>query len=256
MCSLLLRRMGCNFILKLFIRQLSVAKILQCNKQELVFNQVNIQMIDRRLQQLLFAKRICSYELSKEACEKLKSHGINASDRREGETPHYIDLPRLSGSNVKEHFESIASQLSKPYLQLIGRLSSLSEMPKSWKLLPGWTAYTKDSYFKIDCPPDEALVFDTEVLVNEGHAPAVAVAASPNFWYLWVSSRLLSSTRSAKSVTADDLIQFYSDGSSLSSPKCIIGHFVSYDRARILEEYLVEVNKKCCSLRSPLDFGF
>ncbi|VDK40628.1 unnamed protein product [Taenia asiatica] len=239
-CFLLRYKTGRNFLLKLFIRQLCVAKVLRRDKQELIFNEVNIQMIDRRLQELLFAKRIDSYELSKEACERLKSHGINAFDRSEGETPYYIDLPRLSGSNVKEHFESIASHLSKPYLQIIGRLSSLPEMPKSWKLLPGWTAYTKNSYFRVDCPPDEVLVFDTEVLVNEGHAPAIAVAASPDFWYLWVSPRLLSSMRLSKSVIADDLIRFYPDGSPLSPPKCIIGHFVSYDRARILEEYMVE----------------
>ncbi|KAL5108394.1 DNA polymerase subunit gamma-1 [Taenia crassiceps] len=85
-------------------------------------------------------------------------------------------------------------------------------MPKSWKLISGWTAYTNDSYFKVDCPPDEVLVFDTEVLVNEGHAPVIAVAASPEFWYLWVSPRLLSSTRSPKSVATDDLIRFYPEG--------------------------------------------
>nr|CDS20224.1 DNA polymerase subunit gamma [Echinococcus granulosus] len=232
--------MGRNFVLKLFVRQLASAKVIRRNKQELVFNEVNIQMIDRRLQQLLFAKRIYSYELSKEACEKLRSHGINAIDRREGETSHYVDLPPFLGSNIKEHFELIASDLSKPYLQLIGRLSLLPEIPKNWKLLSGWTAYTKDSYFRVSCPPDDILVFDTEVLVNEGHAPVIAVAASPNFWYLWVSPRLLSSMRSTNSVTIDDLIRFYSDGSALSSPKCIIGHFVSYDRARIFEEYLIE----------------
>ncbi|VDM31475.1 unnamed protein product [Hydatigera taeniaeformis] len=228
---------------------------MRFNKQEVVFNEVNIQMIDRRLQRQLFAKPICSYKISREACERLRSHGINAFDRCEGETPYYIDLPRLSGSNIKQHFESIASRLSKPYLQLIERLPSLPEIPKNWKLLSGWTAYGKDSHFRIDCPSDEILVFDTEVLVNESHAPIIAVAASSDFWYLWVSSRLLSSTRSTKSVAMDDLIRFYPDGSPLSSPKCIIGHFVSYDRARIFEEYLIESLDwiKGASLNSLLD---
>ncbi|VDL28522.1 unnamed protein product [Hymenolepis diminuta] len=197
-------------------------------------------MIDRRLQKLLFSKSISHYNVSEEACEQLQVHGLNAFERRQVEEPHYFDLPPLRGSNIKQHFDSIAADLSKPYLELIGLLKSLPEIPMKWQMIPGWTAYVNGSFFKVDAPLEDVLVFDTEVLVTESCAPVIAVAASTNAWYLWVSPRLLSITKPMKSVSMADLVSFYSNHAHFSHPKCVIGHFVSYDRARIMEEYLTE----------------
>ena len=231
------------FLIKSFSRCLSAAVKESYNCQKPIFNEVNIQMIDRRIQKLLFAKCVSSYDISNEACLKLKNHGINALECRKEEKAQYIDLPPLLGSNIKQHFEAIASNLSSPYLELINQLSSLPDIPKTWKLVPGWSAYKNGSCSSVECPLEDVMIFDTEVLISESHAPIIAVAASSKAWYLWVSSRLLTSMRSPKSVTVNDLIPFYSKQHSLSSKKCLIGHFVSYDRARIMEEYLVEVNE-------------
>ncbi|KAM7535911.1 hypothetical protein Aperf_G00000096703 [Anoplocephala perfoliata] len=183
---------------------------------------------------------ISSYNVSNEACEQLQFHGLNAFERRQVGAAQYLDLPPLYGSNIKQHFDSIASELSKPYLKLIGQLKSLPDIPSKWQMIPGWTAYMEGSHFKVECPLEDVLVFDTEVLTTESCAPVIAVAASSNAWYLWVSPRLLSSLKPTNTVSVDDLIPFYSKQCQTSSSKCVIGHFVSYDRARILEEYLTQ----------------
>nr|CDS27540.1 DNA polymerase subunit gamma [Hymenolepis microstoma] len=197
-------------------------------------------MIDRRLQKQLFSKNISHYNTSMKACEYLKVHGLNAYERRQVEESQYFDIPQLQGSNIKQHFDSIAADLSKPYLDSIGQLNSLPEMPTKWQMMPGWTAYVNGSFFKVDAPLEDVLVFDTEVLVTESCAPVIGVAASANAWYLWVSPRLLSTSKPMKAVSMYDLVPFYSGNGRYSNPKCVIGHFVSYDRARIMEEYLTE----------------
>lgn len=208
---------------------------------ETVFNEVNIPMIDRRLQKQLFSKSIASYKLSKEACQQLEVHGINAFDRKNVDEPQYIELPQFQGSNIKQHFDSIATDLSKPYIDLIRQIQSIPEIPTKWQMIPGWTAYADGSYLKVDSPKEDVFIFDTEVLVTESCAPVIAVAASPKAWYLWVSPRLFSSSKPLKHVSLNELIPFYSNPAEFSKSKCVIGHFVSYDRARIMEEYLTEV---------------
>ncbi|VDD81479.1 unnamed protein product [Mesocestoides corti] len=228
-------------ILYSLLGQHAPAKLLPQLFQEAVFNEVNIQMIDRKLQEVLFSKRIPSYTVSKEACDKLSEHGINAYERSGGDAAMYINLPPLLGPDVKHHFEGIASELSKPYFNCIRSLSKLPKPPTHWKFIPGWTSYANGTAISVDCPSEEGLVFDTEVLVKESNAPIIAVAASVNGWYLWVSPRLFEPpVEPTNMVTLADLIPLYSPGTSLSSPKCIVGHFVSYDRARITEEYLTD----------------
>ena len=63
--------------------------------------------------------------------------------------------------------------------------------------------------------------------VTEGHYPTLAVAATKDAWYAWVSPRLLDASQK------DELIPM----GDPSKQRLIIGHNVSYDRVRIREEY-------------------
>jgi DNA polymerase gamma 1 len=95
------------------------------------------------------------------------------------------------------------------------------------------------------------LVFDVEVCMAVGKTPTLATAVSSKAWYGWVSQALVDGT--SKPVTTHQyppelLIPFessstQSDGNldeHMKKPKLIVGHNVSYDRARIKEQYWLE----------------
>ncbi|CAO1623863.1 unnamed protein product [Sympodiomycopsis kandeliae] len=85
-------------------------------------------------------------------------------------------------------------------------------------------------------PHDSALVFDVETMVTAGPWPVMAAAAGGHAWYAWLSPWLLG-----ESERKDHLIPF---GSSPSAPeRLLVGHNVSYDRARILDEYTMDQSK-------------
>ena len=72
------------------------------------------------------------------------------------------------------------------------------------------------------------LVFDVETLPAYTQFPILACAASKNAWYSWISPWLLD-----ESLDPQHLVPF----GDPSVPRVIVGHNVSYDRARIKEEY-------------------
>lgn len=235
------------------IRQAVLQDLSMGPKTSAVFNEVNIQMIDRNIQESLFGKRIPSYTLSQLACDALKKHGINAREKRAEVESMHIDFPKM-GDDVKHHFEKIALELSEPYLNLINCLpSSTPTLPTQWDFKSGWTRYADGEMRAVESPSEDCFVFDTEVLVEESNAPIIATAVTDKAWYLWVSSRLFNELDTLdNNVHIQDLIPFYSVDESLKKPKCVIGHFVSYDRARIAEEYLTEVRRSSAILRSHL----
>ena len=75
-------------------------------------------------------------------------------------------------------------------------------------------------------------MFDTEVLMKLGPHAIIATAVSPDAWYGWVSPQLVDSTRGG------ELIPF----GSTTDKRLIVGHNVSFDRARVKEEYEVARN--------------
>ncbi|BHF72384.1 hypothetical protein SprV_0401544900 [Sparganum proliferum] len=169
-------------------------------------------MIDRSLQHRIFGKHIGKYEKSFSASEVLASHGININDERSSEPPVSLTLPELLGENVAQHFEKIAQELTAPYVRLINTSPlQLPSLPKRWELNPGWTRYEDAETTRVRCPLEDLLFFDVEVLVQESDAPVLAVAMSPSACKI-----------------------------ERSSPKLVIGHFISYDRARVSDEYLPE----------------
>ena len=71
------------------------------------------------------------------------------------------------------------------------------------------------------------LVFDVETMPKEGHPyPVIAIAASSNAWYAWISPWLLGESSPAH------FIPFGPD-----TDRLVVGHNVSFDRARVESEY-------------------
>lgn len=117
-------------------------------------------------------------------------------------------------------------------------------MPKTWKKTEGWTRYDEDGAFtSVEYPEEDALIFDVEVCVREGGAPTIACAVSNRHWYSWTSKTIVSSRRSqrrqptetSRTYQVEQMIPLEAEFNS--NPKLVIGHNVSYDRARIQSQY-------------------
>lgn len=93
-------------------------------------------------------------------------------------------------------------------------------------------------------------MFDVEVCVPISPAPVMACAVGANRWYSWKSKKLVNPhlANKTKKLTPGDMIPLEStlddcgfnlDG-RFKEPRIVIGHNVSYDRARVKEQYWVE----------------
>jgi len=165
-----------------------------------------------------------------------------------------LTLPKLKGSNIEEHFHNIATEQVEPYQQLIAAIinAKLPEKPKKWQLTAGWTCYdpAKGAH-EVPYPEENALVFDVEVCVPVGPSPVMACAVGAKYWYSWTSKKLVNLPRGdskSRKMTPDEMIPLESTSEDVGfnltgkfrQPKIIIGHNVSYDRARIKEQYWIE----------------
>lgn len=212
-------------------------------------NIVKVQMLSRSLHSQIFTTTTNTFtEKAVNYVADLKKHGIDVNS-----TDHLPDvklkLPRLHGKNIEEHFYNIAKEQVEPYEKLMNSLvlcKKLPMRPQKWNFKSGWTIY--DSVTgegkSISIPLEDALIFDVEVCVSEGAAPTLATAVSAHNWYSWVSPQLVNEgtcsqsnelTWSSKRYHLNDLISLGTKG-----PKIIVGHNVSYDRARLREQYLIE----------------
>nr|XP_014090716.2 DNA polymerase subunit gamma-1, mitochondrial [Bactrocera oleae] len=212
-------------------------------------NIVKVQMLSRSLHSQIFTTTTNTFtEKAVNYVADLKKHGIDVNS-----TDHLPDvklkLPRLHGKNIEEHFYNIAKEQVEPYEKLMNSLvlcKKLPIRPQKWNFKSGWTIY--DSVTgegkSISIPLEDALIFDVEVCVSEGAAPTLATAVSAHNWYSWVSPQLVNEGTcsqsnelawSSKRYHLNDLISLGTKG-----PKIIVGHNVSYDRARLREQYLIE----------------
>ena len=88
-------------------------------------------------------------------------------------------------------------------------------------------------------PLEDTYSFDVEVLVPAGPQPILAAAVSKEAWYSWAAAHLVDEAAAAPgpgggpggAVSPSQLIPV-GEGARL-----IFGHNVSYDRARLTEEY-------------------
>ncbi|SPO40736.1 related to MIP1 - DNA-directed DNA polymerase gamma catalytic subunit, mitochondrial [Pseudozyma flocculosa] len=123
--------------------------------------------------------------------------------------------------------------------------------PIRWSQAPGWTRYpilrSEDGTESVlgagESVPypdqeDDALVFDVETMVSEGPYPVMATAAGKRAWYSWLSPWLVGEGPGKDS--KHHLIPLGPSGPD-SHPRLVVGHNVSYDRARTLEEYSLDL---------------
>ncbi|ORY41038.1 hypothetical protein BCR33DRAFT_719131 [Rhizoclosmatium globosum] len=163
-----------------------------------------------------------------------------------------LALPQLASNSLESHFRVIGTDAAEPFRTLTSHLAaaSLPARPKTWSKSAGWTRYNSDgSATNVPFPECKALVFDIENMWAVSPFAIMAVAASENFWYSWVSPELadlVSPPKSNKRRTKiaaspiSDSVEFKTLiplGLNDSTPRVIVGHNVSYDRARVLEEY-------------------
>ncbi|XP_038670782.1 DNA polymerase subunit gamma-1 [Scyliorhinus canicula] len=214
-------------------------------------NPLNIQMLSVGLHQQIFGDNRAedSEEAVKKSIEHLKSHDL--WDKETSILPDVeLQLPKIYGSNIDEHFRIIAQKQSLPYLEAANELlqCDLPEMPSEWTWAVGWTKYDPGGQAEpVNFPDDKALVFDVEVCMSEGQCPTLAVAVSSSAWYSWCSKRLIEKRYTWSSqLTLADLIPLETAANSTRPQKSewperlVIGHNVSYDRARVKEQYLMK----------------
>ena len=145
-----------------------------------------------------------------------------------------LELPDI-GPNLVEHLETYAVKRLEHVLPRIERLySQLPAKPDKWvDDRPGWYQYTQaGEAIKVDYPPCDVLVLDTENAVCYGHQPTMCCAVSDTHWYSWLSDSMFD--QSAR-LTNDQLT--IKEMIPIGTNKLIIGHNVAFDRSKLAEEY-------------------
>ncbi|XP_053573644.1 DNA polymerase subunit gamma-1 [Bombina bombina] len=217
-------------------------------------NPLNIQMLSKGLHEQIFKGEQIQYsdEDVQKSIKHLKHHelwGQETSTIPDVE----LQLPKMYGSSIEEHFQIIAQKQTFPYLEAANDLlqCQLPEMPQEWAWQTGWTKYiTGGGKEMVDFPDERALVFDVEVCMSEGQCPTLAVAVSPHCWYSWCSRRLIEDRYTWSSqLSLSDLIPLETSVNSNCinkrdwTERLVVGHNVSFDRAYVKEQYLIKGSK-------------
>ncbi|KAF7988145.1 hypothetical protein HCN44_007639 [Aphidius gifuensis] len=221
------------------------------NQNETRYNKLNMQMLSRSLHKQIFAN-LNNADVPDEIIDASK-RDLNAFNMNIEDTVYTpdvdIDLPPLEGKDLIEHFLNISTAQAAPYLKLAEKIiNDIPEMPETWVFQEGWTRYCDGKIERVDYPLEEAMIFDVEVCVKDGPLPTLATAVTNSAWYSWVSKTLIESNgmpAESISFTPDYLIPIEScqndngrkQTSHQTKAKIVIGHNVSYDRARIKEQY-------------------
>ncbi|KAF8306703.1 hypothetical protein DL93DRAFT_2232500 [Clavulina sp. PMI_390] len=203
-------------------------------------NQVGVQLLWKNLHEQVFPSPSTPpppQTYVQMARDHLESHDLDPS--KASTSPHVeLDLPRLQGENIDEHFHRLGTAAAEPARSMSKTLAAatLPPVPDEWIHESGWTKYNSDGSFEfVEDLGDEALItFDVETMPNYSNYAIIAAAATPTAWYIWLSPWLLG-----RDSNPFHLIP-------MGSPKqdrIIVGHNVSYDRARIAEEYNLEQTK-------------
>ncbi|KAH1184429.1 hypothetical protein KIL84_015045 [Mauremys mutica] len=226
-------------------------------------NPLNIQMLSKVLHEQIFRGAQVQYSDAdiQRSVEHLQKHdlwGKETSTLPDVE----LQLPRMYGNDLDEHFRILAQKQSLPYLEAANQLlhCEVPPMPSEWDWEVGWTQYGPNGERKtVDFPEERALVFDVEVCMAEGHCPTLAVAVSPSAWYSWCSKRLLEEryTWSSQLTLADFIpLETALNSSCLAkqdwTERLVVGHNVAFDRAHIKEQYLIQYRDIVFSIRKDM----
>ncbi|KAK6351145.1 DNA-directed DNA polymerase gamma mip1 [Orbilia javanica] len=198
------------------------------------FNEIQVQHISDQLHKQIFGAHTpkpVDERLVDLAKQHLDIHDL-LGKQSEPTKPIGFDMPKLVGESLDEHFYKLGSYTADPWLGYAKKFArgSIPPPPSRWHVkTSGWTKYNPDGTFMSCEPPqDDMLVFDVEVLYKISPYAVLACAASQTAWYSWISPRALGES-------ADDK-QLIPLGDP-SKNRIVVGHNISYDRARIAEEY-------------------
>ena len=243
-----------SFKLRRHLHQSYPLRNSSATKESPRINQVGIQYLSSQLHKKVFpTSELDDYLKPKhpELLETAKNH-LEANDLLGKKTQitdpiNISHFPDLVGKSLDEHFYKLGQKSSEPYLSMAQNFllpgASIPPIPPQdeWIMQPGWTRYTEDGIpEQVPYPLEDELVFDVEVLYKVKKYPIMATCASSKAWYGWVSPVLLyASNRWKKSIDYNHLIPM----NCAKHPKLIVGYNVSYDRARILEEYNIKRSK-------------
>ncbi|XP_066262409.1 DNA polymerase subunit gamma-1, mitochondrial [Euwallacea similis] len=216
-------------------------------------NELGIQMLSKPIYDQIFPNSHKGPTITKELIELSKSELLKHNMKREDiEMQHEVDfkLPPLKGANIEDHFLIIGNEQIQCYKDLLSKLlKHIPDPPQNWLMQQGWIRYEPGQLpQKVDYPLEDALVFDVETCVRVGKAPTLATAVSNKAWYGWISTTLIDGTyipNTTHQYHLDTLVPLESapgdNGENLNEhqlkPKVIVGHNVSFDRARIKEQY-------------------
>ncbi|ODQ64564.1 hypothetical protein NADFUDRAFT_60318 [Nadsonia fulvescens var. elongata DSM 6958] len=202
---------------------------------DLRINPVGIQRLSKEMHEKVFGDKNVEYSekdpLVKLAKEHLSMHNLWGKKTIIGD-PINFSLPKVQGKTLDEHFHNIALKDSEPYFTLAKELSKskIPPIPSQWIKKSGWVKYVEGQKpVSVDYPNDSQLVFDVEVLYKISDYAVMATAVSPQAWYAWVSPWVMK-----ESDSPNHLIPLGNN-----KEKVIVGHNVSYDRKRVLEEYSI-----------------
>ena len=174
--------------------------------------------------------------LSKLAVKGLKNHNLYGK-KTSINSPIEMKLPKLQGFSLDEHFQKLGKHMSEPYLSMAkSKFTKTLPKPEKWEMKSGsWIRYAPGSQpEKVDFPLEDLYVFDVETLPKISPYPILATALSDKAWYSWCSPFLTNYVENNKT-GYEHLIPL--DTQNPQRKQLIIGHNVSYDRARVLEEY-------------------
>lgn len=201
-------------------------------------NQLGIQYISEPLHRKIFPKNPPDAYLKPEnpnmvemAKDHLRHNDLLGKKTQITAPIDIPDFPNLVGSSLNEHFYRIGAAQSEPYLSMAEELfsQSLPPPPKKWVFESGWTRYEPGKAPQaVDAPLEDALVFDVEVMYKLANYPTMATCASTTAWYGWVSPFLVDQSQGMNHLIPMNLY---------NSKRLLVGYNVSYDRARVQDEY-------------------
>ena len=149
-------------------------------------NPLQIQLISEKLRNLIFSKTHSDLEGKvKLAVDHLTRHNLLSGSPTILPDVN-LQLPKLIGEDIDDHFRCIAQKQIAGYASLLNSLQSLSSLPpkpKEWSFNKGWTRYDSDGRVtSVPYPEEQALIFDIECLMIEGNYPTLATAVSSQCW--------------------------------------------------------------------------
>lgn len=213
--------------------------------EEPTINPVGIQYLSRNLHKQLFTGKIPKHDKDpmtlkeREELVDLSRHFLKNNNllgkKTSVSTPISLELPKLQGASLDEHFQKLGHFASEPYKSMCdAKFTDIVSRPKKWVRKEGWMRYEPGKEPEsVPWPIEDTIVFDVETLYKISPYPTLAVALSSGAWYLWCSPYICNSN------SFEHLIPL----NTQERTGLVIGHNVGYDRARVLEEYNLRPSK-------------